>query len=223
MFHGRFPTHPVCVLETSLTNELLYDQPLIFLLLVVLAIFLLATEIGFRAGIRMRTWVSESSRGQVTAIAGALLALLGLLLGFTFSMAVMRFEARKHLVIQEANAIDTASLRSQFLPEPQRSEAAQLFREYVSVQLEFHQAGTDREKLELIDQETRQLQDRLRALATMATEKDPRSVPIGLFVQALNEVIDLHETRLTTFENHVPESAILLLIAVAASAMSLTG
>src|SRR5438552_2260367 len=76
----------------------------------------LATEVGFRIGRWRSTGLDEPAKGQVGAIQAAELALLGLFLAFTFSMAGSRYDARKQLVIDEANAIGTAYLRASLLP-----------------------------------------------------------------------------------------------------------
>ncbi len=83
----------------------------------------------------------ETARSAVSNIHAAILGLLGLLLAFTFSMAVARYETHSSLVLEEANAIGTACLRARLLPEPQRTEVAQLFQKYVDARLRFHQEG----------------------------------------------------------------------------------
>ena len=71
-----------------------------------------------------------------------MLGLLALMLAFTFSMALSRFEARRDAVLNEANAIGTTALRARLLPEPQRSETLKLLREYVHIRLEIVKDGT---------------------------------------------------------------------------------
>jgi len=70
--------------------------------------------------------------------AGAVLTLLGLLLGFTFAMAVSRHDTRRELVVQEANSILTTARRAQLLPEPQATNVGRLLREYVTLRIEAH-------------------------------------------------------------------------------------
>ena len=82
-----------------------------FLLLVLFAAILAgASEAGFRLGRRAESRSTENAKSKLGVVAGGILALLGLLLGFTMSMAVTRFEARKQLVLDEANAIGTSDL-----------------------------------------------------------------------------------------------------------------
>ncbi len=86
-----------------------------------LSLLLLAIEAGYRAGDKVPSGLSDSAKAPVLAISGAIFGLLALLLGFTFSMALNRFEQRKELVVQEANAIGTTYLRARLLPQPEQS------------------------------------------------------------------------------------------------------
>jgi hypothetical protein len=83
-----------------------------------IALFLLAAEVGFRAGRRHGRRVGDREP-QVGTIQGALLGLLALLLGFSFAMAQSRYDTRRALVVDEANAIGTTYLRAQLLPKPE--------------------------------------------------------------------------------------------------------
>jgi hypothetical protein len=153
----------------------------------------------------------------------ASLGLLALLLGFTFSMALTRFDTRKQLVLDEANAIGTTYLRAQLLPNPARKEVSNLLRRYVDVRLDFYQAGVNQRKLQNVDDETEKLHKALWSYAMATGGRDPRAIPTGLFIQSLNEVIDLHAKRVTAMENHVPESIFVLLSVVATLSLGLVG
>jgi hypothetical protein len=153
----------------------------------------------------------------------ASLGLLALLLGFTFSMALTRFDTRKQLVLDEANAIGTTYLRAQLLPDPARKEVSNLLRRYVDVRLDFYQAGVNQRKLQNVDDETEKLHKALWSYAMATGGRDPRAIPTGLFIQSLNEVIDLHAKRVTAMENHVPESIFVLLLIVATLSLGLVG
>ncbi len=85
---------------------------------------LLATEIGFRLGRRVQPSINESARAHNATIEAAVLGVLALLLGFTFAMAMSRYESRKQLVIGEANAIGTYLSPRPVPPEPQRTGVA---------------------------------------------------------------------------------------------------
>jgi hypothetical protein len=205
------------------TEELFYDLNLWLIFFISIGAFFLSTEIGFLLGRRAAPKTSDHARSQVGTIQAALLGLLALLLGFTFAMAMSRFDARKQLVLDEANAIGTTFLRAQLLPEPQRREISDLLRRYVNVRLDFYAAGTDDDKLDAASQATAKLQTQLWSIGAALGEKDPRAVTYGLFLQSLNEVIDLHNKRLTALENHVPEIILILLFFVAMVATALIG
>jgi hypothetical protein len=199
-----------------LTTELLYQQPAVLIAFVLLGLMLLGAELGYRLGRRGCQSHNELTRVQVISIQAATLGLLALLIGFTFAMALSRFEYRKQMVVQESNAIGTAALRSQFLPISRDDEVDRLFRRYVEIRLESvlrtGQSSLEREKL---DNEIQQIQSRLWHIANESAEADPRSIPLGLFTHSINEVIDNKTKRDIAVANHVPESVLLFLLAFA--------
>lgn len=195
---------------------LLRDQWHVVLILA--ALLIAFAEAGFRVGQRFQGSVDEPSRGQITTIEGAVLGLLGLLLGFTFAMTVSRYDLRKQLVLGEANAIGTTYLRAGFLPEPRAAEARDLLRRYVDVRIEFYRAGTDKARLEAALDRGKRLQTELWTRASAAARDDAHSIPTGLFIQALNETIDLDAKRVAALENHVPDTVWVLVLLVAALA-----
>ncbi|MEQ1773794.1 MAG: hypothetical protein ABL891_08425 [Burkholderiales bacterium] len=196
------------------TNELL-------LLLIFLAGFLVAMEAGFRLGLRYSAVSGEPEKDHNSALQAAILGLLALLLGFTFLMAVSRFDTRKALVLDEANAIGTTFLRSKLLPAAQRDAAPGLLRSYVAARLTFHNASNDRARLDAANAEASRIEEQLWALSKAAAAQDERSVTTGLFIQSLNEVIDTREKRQVALDNHVPEAVIYLLLAVSLAALGL--
>jgi hypothetical protein len=204
-------------------KELLYNLDLWLVFGASIAFFLLGDETGFRLGRWKRPAVDEDARSQIITIQGAMLGLLALLLGFTFSMAMSRFELRKQQVLEESNAIGTTYLRAQLMPEPSRKEVSNLLHRYVEVRLQFYRAGMEGEQFQTAVDQTERLQLELWSRAGAWAAKDPRAVTAGLFLQSLNEVIDLHSKGLTALENHVPEIILVLLYFVALVAIGLIG
>ena len=206
-----------------LSGEMLFglNEWLIFAIFIIL--LLSASEIGYRLGWRAQSKINEPTRSQVNMLQAASLGLLALLLGFTFSMALTRFDTRKQLVLDEANAIGTTYLRAQLLPNPARKEVSNLLRRYVDVRLEFYQVGINQSGLQKVDDDTEKLHSALWSYAIAVGGQDPRAIPTGLFIQSLNEVIDLHAKRVTALGNHVPESIFILLLVVATLALGLIG
>ncbi len=175
--------------------------PLWGIFLITVAVILLSIECGFRLG-QFRHQRSElEDKPPVGEMVGATLALLAFMLAFTFGMAASRFEVRRGLVIDEANAIGTTYLRAGLLPEPYRGEVRRLLRDYVSVRLEAIRPGQLSESIS----RSEELQSQLWSQATSVGEKNPGSIVVGLFIGSLNEVIDLHAKRLALgVRNRIP-------------------
>jgi hypothetical protein len=114
------------------------------------------------------------------------------MLAFTFGLAAQRFDLKRQVVLDEANAIGTTYLRTRMLPEPQKTEAARLLREYVDLRVEAVRRGD----LSEASAKSEELQESIWQQAVVAADKDRDSVITGLFVQSLNQMIDLHATRL---------------------------
>ena len=183
-----------------------YAEPLDLLpiwgvFLATVAVVLLAVEGGFRLGQYRRRRSEQEDRPPVGEMVAATLALLAFMLAFTFGLAASRFDVRRGLVIDEANAIGTTYLRAGLLPEPHRSDVRSLLREYVDVRLEAVQPG----KLSRSIGRSEELHARLWAHAVAVGEKNPGSIVVGLFIASLNEVIDLHAKRLALgVRNRIP-------------------
>ncbi len=198
--------------------EMLYENEwLIFIISFV--IFFLVTEVGFRVGHFRSPGADESTKPQLTTFQAAILTLLGLLLGFTLSMALSRIELRKQMVVEESNAIGTAYLRTQLLPEPEKTEISKLLRQYVDVRLEAARTGNLRDAIT----KSEKLHDQLWYQAVAVGKKAPQPFPTGLFIQSLNEVIDIHSKRLRAALDHVPASILFLLFTVAIFGMGAIG
>jgi hypothetical protein len=179
-------------------------------------------ELGYRLSRRVHPGDAEVS-SQVAATQAAVLGLLALLLGFTFSLAMARFEARKELLRDEANAIGTTYLRSELLPEPMRGRVAGLLRNYLSTRFELHEVSFMPDKLLEVHQRSSVLQSLLWADAVSAARAAPESEMVALFVDSLNETIDMHGMRMAAVRNHVPSWIFVLLFLVAIVALGLTG
>ncbi|WP_409187579.1 hypothetical protein [Bradyrhizobium sp. RDM4] len=96
------------------------------------AIVFLTSEFGWRLGIRTK---GHCASANISALEQSLLGLLALIIGFTFLMALTRFEARREAVLIEANAIGTTALRARLLPAPHRAESLKLLREYAQIRI----------------------------------------------------------------------------------------
>jgi hypothetical protein len=180
-------------------------------LFALLAALLACTELGHRLGRRMG---ADAAHAVPSEAAGALLAMLGLLLGFTVSMAESRFDARKHLVIDEANAIGTALLRTRLLPEPLAMPSEALLRRYLAGRIRWGQEAGDAATQAALARADAQIHAQLWELATAAAAERP-SATTSLYVNALNQVIDLQAERAHMRANRVPQTVLYLLAVIA--------
>jgi hypothetical protein len=159
----------------------------------------------------------------LSTLAAPSLGLLALMIGFSFAMALSRFEARKAAVLDEANAIGTAALRGRMLTEPFSTTVAPLFKEYAQLRVSRRGALLDSPESVRAIQRSLEVQEALWRQAMGAVTANPHMVPTGLFVQALNDMIDMHEKRLTAGRNHVPPIVLITLEGIAVFAMACAG
>jgi hypothetical protein len=204
-------------------SDLFYRMDAWVICLILLALMSAALEIGFRVGRRVRSAASDQDRSVATTTIAAVLGLLALLLGFSFSMAMTRYDSRYGLVVKEANSIGTTFLRAKMLPEPQRTQVARLLRDYVRLRVSLVRSDSSPEEIERAFRASQRLHDRLWTHAVEAVRADPRPVPTGLFVQTLNEMIDDQTRRVAAMRNRVPSGIYSVLLAVAVGALGLTG
>jgi FtsH-binding integral membrane protein len=150
----------------------------------------------------------RESAPQSSAIEGAVFALFGLLLAFTFSGAVTRYDAHRELVLQESNDIGTAYLRLDLLAAQDQPPLRRLFRDYVNSRLHLY----DRVSSE-ISETTKQLQQQIwkRSVAAAAAAPGANPDATKLLLPALNDMIDITSTRQNAFNMHPPTVIFLLL------------
>ena len=187
-------------------SQLLYETREIVVQLGFLALILMISEFGFRLGRSRQTNIPGETRSQISTVEASLLGVLGLLLGFTIAMSVSRFEQRQQDVLEEANAIGTACLRTQLLPGDPGNSIRQSLHDYVNVRVQFGRAGTDAKKIEWLRSEGTRLQKQFWDEAAAYAQKEP--LRANLLMQSLNQVIDMEAARWKGFNDHVPQSVI---------------
>lgn len=175
-------------------------------------------EVGCRIYKRRAQEDTKESEAPIGSMVSATLALLAFMLAFTYGIAQSRFEERRLLVVDEANAIGTAYLRADILEEPSRTTVKQLLRSYVSARIPG--AGS----LQQAIAESERLQKALWAETAVIGQKHPNWPVYSLFISSMNEVIDLHSKRVAAaVYARMPASVWLALFAVGALAMMAIG
>lgn len=184
---------------------------------------LVSAEFGYRIGVRYRENDAHRVSSTMSTLQASILGLLALIVGFTFSMALGRFEARRDAVLEEANAIGTAALRAQFLASAEAAETLDLFTRYTMIRLDVIRKTLATRDLTPFIQESVAIQGRIWSIARAAAQREPNSIQLGLYIQALNAVFDIHEKRITLARNHVPSAIVVFLFMVAVVALAFTG
>lgn len=192
--------------------EYIFNHPwgLGLLLAVVLAVVL---DLGRRVAVRLELDQSPTRKDQTVAIRDGLFILLSLLLGFTLSLAASRFTERRSLLVKEVNSIGTTYLRASTLPAPYRDNSKRLLREYVDARLELDHAGLDAARFNEASSRSKRLQEELWLDAATVAQND-RTAITAVYLNSLNETIDLHEDRVAALENRVPLAIWFLIISV---------
>ncbi len=163
----------------------------------------LAAELGGRVHRLITRQTPPDPTGAGFLAAGAL-GLLGLLMGFTFSMATERFETRRALVVSEANAMSTVYLRDQLLGAPYDARLESLMVRYANARLDFFSAGDNPGRLSEAARRTSKLQDDIWRETGQALKR-PANAPLATAVlSATNEMFDLASTRAAAREATVP-------------------
>lgn len=184
---------------------------------------LLFLEIGRRIGTRRLARDPEGLAKGIGAAEAAVFGLLGLIIAFSFSGAASRFEDRRHLITQEANAIGTAWLRIDLLQADAQPPIRTLFRRYTELRATAVDA-TDTADIKKSRAEAASLQNEIwtKVLAAGRSSDAPGHAMM-LLVPALNDMIDITTTRATATENHPPIVAFLLIVGLSLIGSLLVG
>lgn len=164
----------------------------------------------------------QKSRENLSLVLSATLTLLGLIIGFTFSMAVGRYDQRKNLEEEEANAIGTEYLRADLLPAAEAKRVRALLKDYLAQRVLFY-TTRDRERVREIDARTAQLQTELWSTVVRAMETAPLSPPITLATEGMNDVLNSQGYAQAAWWNRIPRAAWILMFSIAILSHLLVG
>jgi hypothetical protein len=174
-------------------------------------------EAGYRAGRRRMRVDAAAAHEGLGAIEAATFALLGLLLGFAFSGALGRFDARRGMIVQEANAIGTAYLRLDFAPAEDQPALRRLFREYLDARIAVYATPADDAATDRSIAAAQALQRQIWSPALDSARRDPTQHVARVLVPALNEMIDVATIRTAALGTRLPGPILALLLTVALS------
>jgi hypothetical protein len=164
---------------------------------------------------------SEHLREPLGVLQGALLGLVGLVLAFGLALAVGRYESRRAAVVDDANAIGTTYLRAQTLAEPMRARSLRLLVRYTDTSIRLSRAipGSGKSRQAIADGD--ELQRELWGIAGQALADAPVASAPRLYVETLNEMIDMQTVRVAALNNRVPGAVLAVEVIFAAVALGL--
>jgi cell division protein FtsW (lipid II flippase) len=193
----------------------LYSQPWLLFLALCIVLFV-ASAVGYVLASSSRRNEDAHSHEQITALRDGLFIMLALLLGFALVMAQTRYEERKRLVVDEANAIGRTIFQAEVLPEPERAKTLDLLNNYVAVRLDFVKVRlSDPSALTRSIRRTNAVQEQLRQQVLSVARQNQTAVIAG-YIQTLSDMIDVSERRRAKFEDRVPTTvwAIIILVGI---------
>lgn len=175
-------------------NFLLEKTSLLALYIITASLVFLSIMIGFGLGSYIQHKRKSITEVKLGSIIGAMLGLLAFILAFTFGAATSRYDTKKQLLLDEVNALGTTFLRTDFLAESESAVAKDLLRKYVDMRVDVLKNPKMLPQL-LIESE--KIQSQLWSQVSLDTNKETDPILLGLYIQSLNEVIDLHTKRVT--------------------------
>jgi hypothetical protein len=184
---------------------------------------LLMQHIGHGIAMRRMALDPENAKKGVGVVEGSIFGLLSLLVAFTFSGSVTRFEGRRHLVSEEAIRISTAWERIRVLPADAQPHVRDLFKRYLDSRLETYRNPADAKATEAAWNHSVELQEEIWAHGVAAGQASATTVASMLFLPAVNQMIDITRTRLMATRMHPPQIVFAMLATVAMIGALLAG
>lgn len=192
--------------------SILQSSPTFLIALVAFALIIACYALGYNRRNRLIRKYPNQAEKDTSTMTGTLLALLGLMLAFSFSMANSRYDARRQVMVEEANVIGTAILRTQMYPDSVRRLLRAGMKEYVEVRIGALDARRDKDKLLANQIKTDSLSKQIWNIVSDYTAVDPTLVRTSELIPALNDMIDIFTTRRAAFESTIPDSIMFFLL-----------
>jgi hypothetical protein len=200
-------------------SQILDRIPVVGVFVLLCAAALCIYALGLRVG-RWRKQSSSDGQAAESPLVGPLVGMLAFLLAVTMGMASDRFSTRRGIILDEANSIGTTFLRAGYLAEPYRKDIQNMLREYVPLRI----ASSDMTQLAAAIARSKELHGRLWTQTEVLVHNTHDSPTLALFVESLNELIDLHTTRVIAgIYSRVPQTVILLLLVGTIMTMGVVG
>jgi len=193
-------------------TDLLFQTEAWVIALVLFILMIIATLIGKKIGNKIR--LNNKSEKNLTETSG-LIGLLFFLLAFTFGMSGSRYDSRRTIVVEEANDIGTAILRSDLYPDTERTLFRKDFKEYVEARIQYYEVGPDVKGILKADSLSQAISARLWKRASDLSKNPANLAATQQMIPAINTMIDVTTSRLAGERAKVPESILIMLFLLA--------
>jgi len=205
-----------------MTRQLLDPIPILGVFVLFAIVCLLCFEIGFRIGRWWQDRMPGEQEGPTDMLVGSLLALMAFVLAITMGMAADRFDARRGLVLAEANAIGKAYLQADYLPQAEADELKELLREYVPLRIV--ETGTPQAEVLAKAAASEPIRQEMWAIVATTARSGYLSDLMSSLGESVSELESMNESRVVTgIYARVPESIVLLLLVGSALALGMVG
>jgi hypothetical protein len=201
-------------------TQLLDPIPVLGVFLLFAVITLAFYEIGFRVGRWWQDRLPGEQEGPTDMLVGSLLALMAFLLAITMGMAADRFDSRRGLVLDEANAIHAVYLQAGYLPPAQTDQMRELVREYATLRI----ASSDQARVLENARISESIHADMWAVVEEVVQTGYNPDVMSSFGDTLTDLINLHERRITAgMGSRVPQTVLILLLAGSALSLGMVG
>ena len=204
-------------LQSRMTTIL--DYPLLLVFPISFAVLALATWLGGRYAASSK--IVRESPEDFNVVQTATLTLLGLIIGFTFSMALNRYDQRKNLEEEEANAIGTAYLRADLVASPHAAKLRDALKQYAGVRVRYY-TTRDAAELQAANAQAAKLQNDMWAAVRDGALENPNPLK-ALAVASVNDVVNSQGYTQAAWWNRIPHGAWVLMSLLAICANFLVG
>ena len=204
-------------------HSFFFELPTYILFITIFSLVILANWLGYRYKKRQLKKYPGQIQEGMGSIEGSILGVMSLLLGFTFSLAVSKFEARRNLIVEEANFIGTAILRCDLYPDSLRTQLRKDFKEYVEARIAYYHVGKDEEKSDHEIEKAEEISSRIWKIVTVNANDVEYRIRSEKMISVLNEMIDVVTTRDAMRISRVPLLVLWTLLTLVLTAAFLLG
>lgn len=201
--------HPHLLL--FLQNAILHWKNEWIIIVCLFLLLLLSYTLGYRISNKLSVKDNPKDNSSAEAVQVGILSLLGLLLGFTFSMAITKYDERRQLTVEESNAISTAYFRAGLLPSPYKVELRRLLQQYIHLRIDANETYINGEGPPVRHDSLVHLQVNMWRIAVKAAEESPDDIRSSV-IESLNTLVEMASKRIASMHSHVPEIIVRLLI-----------